>query len=54
MLRAANRIYQDELTEFVTEMKKRQALDGGMKTLSISGPSEFSPEANVGETGFGA
>jgi len=54
MLRAANRIYQDELTEFVTEMKKRQALDGGMKTLSISGPSEFSPAANVGETGFGA
>jgi len=54
MLRAANRVYQDELTEFVTEMKKRQALDGGMATLSISGPSEFSPAANVGETGFGA
>lgn len=54
MLRAANRVYQDELAEFLLELGKRKALDGGMKTLSISGPDEFSPAANTGETGFGA
>jgi hypothetical protein len=54
MLRAANRVYQDELAEFLVELNKKRATDGGMKTLSISGPEDFSPAANVGETGFGA
>lgn len=54
MLRAANRVYTDELAEFLLELGKRKALDGGMKTLSISGPDEWSPMANTGETGFGA
>lgn len=55
MLRAHNRVYQDELAEYLLELGKRKALDGGMKTLSISGPSEeWNPSANVGETGFGA
>lgn len=54
MLRAANRVYQDELAEFLLELGKKKATDGGMKTLSISGPEEWSPAANVGETGFGA
>lgn len=54
MLRAANRVYTDELAEFLLELGKRKALDGGMKTLSISGPDEWSPMANTGEAGFGA
>lgn len=54
MLRAANRVYQDELAEFLLELNKRRALDGGMKTLSISGPEEWTPSANVGETSFGS
>lgn len=54
LLRAANRIYKDEFAEFLLELGKWKARDGGMKTLSISGPSEFSPAANTGETNFGA
>ena len=55
LLRAANRVYTDELAEFLLELGKRKALDGGMKSLSISGPSEeWTPSGNVGETGFGA
>lgn len=55
LLRAANRAYQDELAEFLLELAKRKALDGGMKSLRIEGPSEdWSPAANVGETNFGS
>jgi hypothetical protein len=55
LLRAQNRVYTDEVAEFLLELGKRKALDGGMKSERILGPvEEWSPGANVGETGFGA
>lgn len=55
LLRAANRIYTDEQAEFLIELGKRKALDGGMRSVRILGPvEEWTPGANVGESGFGA
>jgi len=55
LLRAANRVYELDLAEYLSELKRRMALDGGMRTVRISGPVEdWTPSANVGETGFGA
>lgn len=55
LLRAHQREYQIDLAEYLRELKRRQALDGGLMTLRILGPvEEWTPAANVGETGFGA
>jgi hypothetical protein len=55
LLRAHQREYQIDLAEFLRELQKRKALDGGLKTLRILGPvEEWTPAANVGETNFGA
>ena len=55
LLEAQKRDYSFAMTEFLMELGKRKAEDGGMKNLRISGPVEhWSPSANVGETNFGA
>jgi len=55
LLRAANRIYEPDRSEYLQELDKRKALDGGARTLRILGPvEEWTPGANVGESNFGA
>ena len=54
LLRAQNRVYTDEQAEYLIELGKKKAEDGGARSLRILGPSdEWAPMANVGETNFG-
>lgn len=55
LLRAQNRVYTDEQAEYLIELGKKKAEDGGARSLRILGPSdEWMPMANVGETNFGS
>ena len=55
LLQAQNRSFQTELAEYTNERGKVLARDGGMMTLRIFGHVEdWSPQANVGEQGFGS
>lgn len=55
LLRAQNRVYTDEQAEYLIELGKKKAEDGGARSLRILGPSEeWAPMANVGETNFGS
>lgn len=54
ILEAQKRDFGSAQAEFLIELGKRKALDGGMSNLRIQGPIEhWEPMANVGETGFG-
>lgn len=55
LLESQKRDFASAQAEFLIELGKLKARDGGMKTLRILGPVEDAgPVANVGETGFGA
>jgi hypothetical protein len=55
LLEAQKRDFASAQAEFLVELGKRKAEDGGMANLRISGPVEqWSPRANVGETNFGS
>lgn len=54
LLKAENRSFELEQAEYMMELGKAKARDGGMKSLRILGPiEEWVPQANVGETSFG-
>lgn len=55
-LRAQRRDFQTEYLEYMGELNKAFAVDGGSPMLTITGSNtdSFNPGANVGETGFGS
>lgn len=54
-LRAKRRSYDEEYNEYTRIRDKTFAEDGGMPILSILPPVDgWTPQANVGETGFGS
>lgn len=54
MLQAQKRSFEVELAEYTIELGKLKARDGGVQTLRLSLPQDWTPQANTGETGFGA